>query len=80
MSYAIIRNENHKMNAVPLMERHNERKNKNYSNKDIDSSRSHLNYHLKEIQSPTYQQEFERIRTRQQLKGNLRLQGEKQST
>ena len=51
MSYAIIRNENHKMNAVPLMERHNERKNKNYSNKDIDSSRSHLNYHLKEIQS-----------------------------
>ena len=80
MSYAIIRNENHKMSAVPLMERHNERKNKNYSNKDIDCSRSHLNYHLKEIQSPTYQQEFERIRTRQQLKGNLRLQGEKQST
>ena len=80
MSYAIIRNENHKMNAIPLMERHNERKNKNYSNKDIDISRSHLNYHLKEIQSPTYQQEFERIRTSQDLKGNLRLQGEKQST
>lgn len=80
MSYAIIRNENHKINAVPLLERHNERLNKNYSNKDIDLSRSLENYHLKQIQTATYQQEFERIRTRQQLKGNLRLQGKKQST
>lgn len=80
MSYAIIRNENHKMNAVPLLERHNERLNKNYSNKDIDLSRTSENYHLKHIQAATYQQEFERIRTRQQLKGNLRLQGKKQST
>lgn len=80
MSYAIIRNENHKMNAVPLLERHNERLNKNYSNKDIDLSRSSENYHLKHIQAATYQQEFDRIRTRQQLKGNLRLQGKKQST
>lgn len=80
MSYAIIRNENHKMNAVPLLERHNERLNKNYSNKDIDLSRSSENYHLKQIQATTYQQEFDRIRTRQQLKGNLRLQGKKQST
>lgn len=80
MSYAIIRNENHKMNAVPLLERHNERLNHNYSNKDIDLSRTLENYHLKKIQADTYQQEFERIRTRQQLKGNLRLHGEKQST
>ncbi|MCM1330816.1 MAG: plasmid recombination protein [Ruminococcus sp.] len=80
MSYAIIRNENHKMNAVPLLERHNERLNKNYSNKDIDLSRSCENYHLKQIQSATYQQEFERIKNRYQLKGNLRLQGKKQST
>ncbi len=80
MSYAIIRNENHKMNAVPLLERHNERLNKNYSNKVIDLSRSSENYHLKQIQAATYQQEFERIRTRHQLKGNLRLQGKKQST
>ncbi len=36
MSYAIIRNENDKVGAVPLLERHNERLNKNYSNKDID--------------------------------------------
>ena len=68
------------MNAVPLLERHNERLNKNYSNKDIDLSRSSENYHLKHIQAATYQQEFDRIRARQQLKGNLRLQGKKQST
>lgn len=68
------------MNAVPLLERHNERRNKNYSNKDIDLSRSHLNYHLKQIQADSYLKEFERIRIRQELKGTLRLHGEKQST
>ena len=79
MSYAIIRNANHKMNAVPLLERHTERRNKNYSNKDIDLSRSSENYHLKKIEAATYQQEFERIRQKHNLKGNLRLTGEKQS-
>ena len=79
MSYAIIRNANHKMNAVPLLERHNERRNKNYSNKDIDLSRSSENFHLKKIEAATYQQEFERIRQQHNLKGNLRLSGEKQS-
>ena len=79
MSYAIIRNANHKMNAVPLLERHNERRNKNYSNKDIDLSRSSENFHLKKIEAATYQQEFERIRQKHNLKGNLRLTGEKQS-
>lgn len=64
----------------PLLERHNERLNHNYSNKDIDINRSSENYHMKKIQAETYQQEFERIRTRQELKGNLRLHGEKQST
>ena len=80
MSYAIIRNENHKVGAVPLLERHNERLNKNYSNKDIDINRSSENYYLKKIQAESYLQEFESIRTRQELKGNLRLQGKKQST
>lgn len=79
MSFAIIRNANHKMNAVPLLERHNERRNKKYSNKDIDLSRSSENFHLKSIQAETYQKEFERIRQRYNLKGNLRLTGEKQS-
>lgn len=73
MSYAIIRNENHKVGAVPLLERHNERLNKNYSNKDIDINRSSENYYLKKIQAESYLQEFESIRTDQELKGNLRL-------
>lgn len=64
MSYAIIRNENHKVGAVPLLERHNERLNKNYSNKDIDINRSSENYYLKKIQAESYLQEFESIRTR----------------
>jgi len=67
------------MSAVHLIERHNKRLNKNYSNKDIDLSRSHLNYHLKLIHSETYHQEFERIRSQYNLLGNLRLTGEKQS-
>ena len=68
------------MGAVALIERHNERRNKNYSNKDIDLSHSSENYHLKTIQAETYCQEFERIRQRYDLKGNLRLTGQKQST
>lgn len=35
MSYAIIRNENYKMGQLSYIYRHNERKNTNYSNKDI---------------------------------------------
>ena len=79
MSFAIIRNQNHKVGAVPLVERHNERKNHNYSNHDIDCSRSKENFHLKSPQG-SYWETFNKIRDRQQLKGNLRLQGEKQST
>ena len=80
ISYAIIRNENHKMSAVPLSERHSERKNKNYSNNDIDPSRTCLNYHLKQPTAASYEQEFYRIRDEYGLKGNLRLTGKKQST
>ena len=74
-----MQKKNISLGAVHLIERHNERLNKNYSNKDIDLSRSHLNYHLKEIQVATYNQEFERIRSQYNLLGNLRLTGEKQS-
>ena len=68
------------MSAVPLSERHNERRNKNYSNKDIDPSRTCLNYHLKQPTAASYEQEFYRIRDEYGLKGNLRLTGKKQST
>ena len=68
------------MSAVPLSERHNERRNKNYSNKDIDPSRTYLNYHLKQPTAASYEQEFYRIKNEYDLKGNLRLTGKKQST
>ncbi len=68
------------MGAVPLLERHNERRNKNYSNKDIDLSRTCENYHLKQPTAASYEQEFYRIKDEYGLKGNLRLTGKKQST
>ena len=79
MSYAIIRNTNYKMNYIHLIERHNERLNHNYSNKDIDLSRTSENYHLKKMQTESYLQEFKKIREEHKLKGNLRLTGGKQS-
>ena len=47
MSYAIIRNE--KLTRAKAMGayKHNERKTKNHSNKNIDNSRTELNYYLK---------------------------------
>ena len=61
MSYAIIRNEKYKRENLKGIYRHNERRNKNYSNKIIDKSKSHLNYSIKE---PTYsyEKEFDKIR------------------
>lgn len=68
------------MGAVPLLERHNERRNKSYSNKDIDPSHTCENYHLKQPTATSYEQEFYRIKEEYGLKGNLRLTGKKQST
>lgn len=47
MSYAIIRVEKHKSGNLKLANKHDERKNKSDSNKNIDTTKSHLNYHLK---------------------------------
>ena len=79
MSFAIIRNENHKIGNVPLAERHNERRNKHYSNEDIDLSRSEQNYHMKKPEG-SYLNSFFAIREKEHLKGNLRVNGTKQST
>jgi len=79
MSYAIIRNAKYKMGAISGISRHNERHNSNYSNKDIDLSRSDLNYHLRKPQERSYEREFYRIREENDLKGNLMLVGRKQS-
>ena len=71
MSYAIIRNEKYKRENLKGIYRHNERRNKNYSNKNIDTSKSHLNYSIKE---PTYsyEKEFDKIREKYNLKGQVK--------
>ena len=40
MSFAIIRNTKYKRENLKGIYRHNERKNKNYSNKNIDTTKS----------------------------------------
>lgn len=46
MSYVVARMEKYKSNQLSGIYNHNERTFKNHSNKDIDPSRSHLNYEL----------------------------------
>ena len=47
MSYAIVRNEKLTRAEVNGKGTHNDRKAKNHSNKEIDISKSHLNYYFK---------------------------------
>lgn len=79
MSYAIIRNAKYKASQLNNISRHNERKNENYGNKDIDINKSNLNYHFKAPKEISYEKEFYRLREENNLKGNLRLKGSKQS-
>ena len=72
MSFAVIRNTNYKRENLKGIYRHNERKNKNYSNKNIDKDKSHLNYSIK---SPKYRydKEFDRIKEEYNLKGQIKV-------
>lgn len=72
MSYAIIRNIKYKSENLKLAYRHNERRNKNYSNPDIDMEKSYLNYSIKSPQY-SYEKEFERIRKEYDLKGQIKV-------
>ena len=72
MSYAIIRNAKYKSENLKGIYRHNERKNTNYSNKNIDKDKSYLNYSLKSPQF-TYEKEFQRIRKDYNLKGQIKI-------
>ncbi len=72
MSYAIIRNIKYKRENLKGIYRHNERKNKNYSNKNIDSIKSYLNYSLKDCKF-TYEKEFEKLRKECNLKGQVKV-------
>ena len=71
MSYAIIRNE--KLTRAQAMGayKHNERKTKNHSNKNIDSSKTELNYYLKKNEL-SYIKAFDKIKEKYDLKGQIR--------
>ena len=71
MSYAIIRNE--KLTRVEAQGAyiHNVRRSKGHTNKDIDNTRTHLNFYCKKNEQ-TYIKEFDRIKKGYDLKGHIR--------
>ena len=71
MSYAIIRNTNYKIGQLSYIYRHNERKNTNYSNKDIQRDKSQKNYSFKNINT-SYQKAFNIIKEKYNLKGQIK--------
>ena len=71
MSYAIIRNKNYKMGQLAYIYRHNERKNTNYSNKEINKNSPVKNYSLKNVNT-SYQKAFNILKTKYNLKGQIK--------
>ncbi len=71
MSYAIIRNAKYKRENLKGIYRHNERKNKNYSNKNINEELSYLNYSLKDC-NYSYEKEFDLLKEKYNLKGQIK--------
>ena len=71
MSYAIIRNANYKMKNLAGIYRHNERKNTNYSNKDIKKESSINNYSIKNPNT-TYKKIFKQLKEKYNLKGQIK--------
>lgn len=71
MSYAIIRNAKYKRENLKGIYRHNERKNKNYSNKKINEELSYLNYSLKDC-THSYEKEFDLVKEKYNLKGQIK--------
>ena len=71
MSYAIIRNEKLTRSQAQKSAVHNDRKAKNHSNKEIDISKTHLNYYLKKNEL-NYVKEFDKLKEKYDLKGQIR--------
>lgn len=71
MSYAIIRND--KLTRVDAQGSyiHNDRRTKGHSNKDIDPTRTHLNFWCKKNEL-TYIREFDKMKKEYDLKGTIR--------
>lgn len=70
MSFAIIRNSNYKKDNLAGLYKHNERKNTNYSNSNIDRSKFNLNYSLKKCNT-TYYNAFKTLQQQYDLKGRI---------
>ena len=71
MSYAIVRNEKLTRSQAIGICVHNDRKAKNHSNKEIDISKSHLNYYFKKNEL-SYTKEFDKLRKKYNLQGQIR--------
>ncbi len=71
MSYAIIRNMKYKANNLKGIYRNKERKNFNYSNKNIYKEKTYLNYAIKKPMY-SYEREFNILRKENDLKGQIK--------
>ncbi len=71
MSYAIIRNQKYTKEQMIKLCPHNERYKQNYSNKNIDITKTYHNYHLKKPLENNYFKEFKRLKEQNNLKGQL---------
>lgn len=71
MSYAIVRNEKLTRDRINGKCTHNDRKAKNPTNKDIDPTRTHLNYYIKKNEF-TYTKEFDKYLKENHIEGHLR--------
>ena len=71
MSYAIVRNEKLTRAEVNGKGTHNDRKAKNHTNKDIDPTKTHLNYYIKKNEL-TYTKEFDKYLKENNVQGHLR--------
>ena len=71
MNYAIIRNAKYTLGQVNVIYRHNERKNTNYSNIDINHNISKINYSIKECKTP-YSKRFNELKKEYNLQGKIK--------
>ena len=71
MSYAIVRNEKLTRAEINGKGTHNDRKAKNHTNKDIDSTKTYLNYYIKKNEL-TYTKEFDKYLKENNVQCHLR--------
>ena len=71
MSYAIVRNDKLTRADVNGSYIHNDRRSKGHTNKNIDPTRTHLNFYFKKNKL-TYLKEFDKLRKERDLKGSIR--------